>query len=509
MTTRRLTPSHDEVMHENANKAAVRAAAVDMGAGSGRVIVAELNDGKITLAEAHRFETPLIKDEATGCEAWDSDQIVANVREGLEKAEGLAPLDSVGCCTWGVDYVLLDERGLKVGPAVTYRDHRTEGMIEAVLARMPAEEIYRRTGIHFQPYNTLYQLAATAREHPDWLERARHLLFTPDYLHYALSGVIANEYTISTTSQLLDLETRDWDPELLAIAGVTRALMTKPVEPGTILGETRLERSGRTIKVAAPGGHDTASAVAAAPLESPDEAFLSSGTWSLMGVESLTPFTGADALRFNIGNEGGVCGRYRVLKNIMGLWLIQRVRKELGSPAFADLVTAAEQAPAWASLVDPDDPRFLNPSSMVGAIRAFAAEHGEPQPEGLGSIARCVFESLALEYARVKDELEILRGRPIVKVRIIGGGSQNGLLNRLTADACGVPVSAGPLETSSLGNACVQMMALGGISSLEEARAIVRASFPVTDIAPTGTVPAAARERFRRFTAEAPQTPSH
>ncbi len=376
-------------------------------------------------------------------------------------------------------------------------------MIAAVLARMPAEEIYRRTGIHFQRYNTLYQLAATAREHPEWLERARRLLFTPDYLHFALSGAIANEYTISTTSQLLNLETRDWDPDLMAMGGLTRPLMTKPAPPGTVISETRLKSSGRTIKVAAPGGHDTASAVAAAPLESRDEAFLSSGAWSLMGVESATPFTDANALRFNFGNEGGVCGRYRVLKNTMGLWLIRRVRKEMGSPDFVDLVAAAECARPWRTLINPDDPRFLNPPNMVEAVRAFAAERAEPIPEDLGAIARCVFESLALEYARVKDELTILRGRPIAKVRIIGGGSQNAFLNQLTADACGTPVSAGPLETSALGNACVQIMALGVIESLEEARAIVRNSFPVSDIVPMGTAPASARDRFRSFTESA------
>ncbi|MDR3493929.1 MAG: rhamnulokinase [Ancalomicrobiaceae bacterium] len=487
-------------MGETFGSRAVRVAAVDMGSSTGRVMAANLEDGRITLAEAHRFETPQFKDPATGYDVWDSAAIVAHIRDGLERAEAIAPLDSVGCETWGVDYVLLDGEGRQVGPSVAYRDHRTDGMIEAVTARMGRAEIYRRTGIHFQLYNTLYQLAATAREHPEWLDQARHLLFTPDYLHYALSGVISNEYTIATTSQLLNMQTRDWDPDLLKLAGLSRPLMQKPIEPGTILGEMRL-KSGRTIKVIAPGGHDTASAVAAAPLDGPDEAYLSSGTWSLMGIESEVPYTGADAFGFNIGNEGGVCGRYTVLKNIMGLWLIQRIRKELGSPDFASLVAAAEAAPAWGSLIEPDDQRFLNPSSMVETIAGYAREHGEPVPEGPGAMARCVFDSLALDYARVKGELEALRGTPITRVRIIGGGSQNALLNQLTADACEVPVSAGPVETSALGNACLQMMALGAISSLADARAIVRHSFAVKDIHPVATVPEAVRERFRRFTA--------
>jgi rhamnulokinase len=258
------------------------------------------------------------------------------------------------------------------------------------------------------------------------------------------------------------------------------------------------------VRVVAPGGHDTASAVAAAPLGGEDEAFLSSGTWSLMGLESRVPHADATARRFNLGNEGGVAGRYRLLKNMMGLWLIQRARKELGTPAFADLVAAAEAAPAWATLVDPDDPRFLNPDSMIATIRALAAANGEPVPETPGAIARCVFDSLALDYARVKGELEAVVGRPVARVRIIGGGSQNALLNQLTADACGVAVSAGPVETSALGNACLQMMALGAIDHLEAARSIVRASFEVAEVPPRAEVPAAARDRFRRIAAATP-----
>lgn len=472
-------------------------AAVDVGAGSGRVMLATFDGERIELAEAHRFETPLGVDPATGHDCWDSEAIVREIRLGIDKAEALAPIDSVGCDTWGVDYVLLDGDLRQVGLSVAYRDDRTAGLIDEVTAIMPAAEIYRRTGIHFQPYNTLYQLRATAKEHPDWLVAARHLLFTPDYLHFCLSGVIANEYSISTTSQLLSLATRDWDPDLLALAGVRPGLLKKPVEPGTVLGPMTGRDGRRPILVIAPGGHDTASAVAAAPLGGPDEAFLSSGTWSLMGLESPVPYVGDLARGFNIGNEGGVCGRYRVLKNLMGLWLIQRVRKEFGEPAFGDLVAAAAAAPAWTSLINPDDPRFLNPTSMTGTIRALAAEHGEPVPDGLGAVARTVFDSLALDYARVKGELETLAGRSLTHVRIIGGGSQNGLLNQLTADACGIPVSAGPVETSALGNAALQMMGLGAIGSLDEARGIVRRSFGVTEIAPSAIVPPGVRDRFR------------
>ena len=264
-------------------------------------------------------------------------------------------------------------------------------------------------------------------------------------------------------------------------------------------------REGRQpVLVIAPGGHDTASAVAAAPIGGADEAFLSSGTWSLMGVESPVPYVGERALGFNIGNEGGVCGRYRVLKNLMGLWLIQRVRKEFGEPAFGDLVAAAAEAPAWVTLINPDDPRFLNPASMTATIRSLAAEHGEPVPDGLGPVARAVFDSLALDYARVKGELETLTGRPLTHIRIIGGGAKNELLNQLTADACGIPVSAGPVETSALGNAALQMMGLGVIGSLDEARSIVRRSFGVTEVAPAAVVPDGVRDRFRLIVQKTP-----
>lgn len=478
-------------------KQRVHVAAVDVGAGSGRVMLASFDGDRIELTEAHRFETPLGVDSATGYDCWDSEAIVREIGEGIDRADAMAPIESVGCDTWGVDYVLLDEDLRQVGVSVAYRDDRTAGMIDEVTALMPAAEIYRRTGIHFQPYNTLYQLRATAKEHPEWLAAARHLLFTPDYLHFRLSGVVSNEFSISTTSQLLSLATRDWDLDLLDLAGVRPGLMKKPVEPGTILGPMIGREGRRPVLVIAPGGHDTASAVAAAPIGGGDEIFLSSGTWSLMGLESPVPYVGERALGFNIGNEGGVCGRYRVLKNLMGLWLIQRVRKEFGEPAFGDLVAAAAAAPAWATLVNPDDPRFLNPASMTATIRALAAEHGEPVPEGLGAVARTVFDSLALDYARVKDELEALTGRPMTHIRIIGGGSKNALLNQLTADACGIPVSAGPIETSALGNAALQMMGLGVIGSLDEARSIVRRSFGVTEIAPAAVVPDGVRDRFR------------
>ncbi|HUK65748.1 MAG TPA: rhamnulokinase [Anaeromyxobacteraceae bacterium] len=471
-------------------------AAIDLGAASGRVVVAIFDGDRISLEEAVRFEHPLLKDPVTGYQHWDVDHIESQVRAGIESAERSAPLESVGVDTWGVDYVLVDGQGKRVGLPVSYRDERTSGMIEEVTSKIPAAEIYRRTGIQFQRFNTLYQLAACSRKNPEWIEKARHLLLLPDYFHYRLCGAISNEYTEATTSQLVNLETRDWDEKLLAVAGVPRGLLTTPVEPGTLLGESQF-RSGRKVKVVAPGTHDTASAVAAIPLRGPQEAFLSSGTWSLMGIESEVPFADAKASRLNISNEGGVARRYRVLKNIVGLYLLQRIRQEFENPSHPAVVEAARASPAWRSLINPEDTELMNPPSMREAIRALCARTGQPEPHDLGSFARCALDSLALSYRRVKGDLEAVSGRRITRIRIVGGGSQNTLLNQLAADACEVPVTAGPVETSSLGNACVQLIALGALDSLADARALVERSFAVEEYHPAGKVPESALALFQ------------
>jgi rhamnulokinase len=368
--------------------------------------------------------------------------------------------------------------------------------MERVLSRMPREEVYRRTGIQFQPFNTLYQLAATAARQRPWLERARHLLMLPDYFHHRLGGALGNEYTNATTTQLFGVAKQDWDEELLELAGVSGELFSKAVEPGSIIGQTALA-DARSVKVIAPGSHDTASAVAAIPL-APAEAFLISGTWSLLGVESERPFVDEVALRCNLTNEGGVERRYRVLKNIAGLWLTQRIAQELGKPE-SELVASAASAPAWGSLIDPDDARFLNPASMITALHAYCVESGQEQPADEGALVRCALESLALSYRRTLDELQQLQGRPLVRVRVGGGGGKNSFLNQLTADACQLPVQVGPAESSLLGNGCVQLIGLGAFASLHEARAALRRSFDTREIEPRNSVPDAARERFARL----------
>lgn len=477
----------------------VTCAAIDLGASSGRVMLASLgSSGTLSLHEVHRFETPMLPAGQGLPLRWDLEAIIDQVRHGVAKADALAPLDSAGVDTWGVDYVLADEHGACVAPAVCYRDTRADGMMEAICAAMPRADIYRRTGIQFLPFNTLYQLAACTRQTPDWLRRARRLLMVPDYIHFRLSGVMANEYTNATTTQLFRLDGTGWDADLLHLAGVPAGLMGPVVEPGTVLANIPAPADpSRRLAIIAPATHDTASAVAAVPLESEDEAYISSGTWSLMGIESRTPLADAAALTMNMSNEGGVERRYRVLKNIMGLWLVQRIRKELDGSGHGDLVQAAAAAEPWGSIINPEDLRFLNPASMVDAICGFCVETGQTVPEGKGALARCIFDSLSLSYRRVKEELEALRGRALRRIRIVGGGSQNVLLNQLCADACQIPVSAGPVETSVLGNGCVQMIALGRLSGLDEARAAIRRSFDMAEFHPHDPVPDPVWARFQ------------
>jgi rhamnulokinase len=483
--------------------AAVTCAAVDLGATSCRVFTARTDGDRISLRETVRFETPLVRD-ASGYQCWDLDVVEAHVRDGLAASQRSVPLASVGVDSWAVDFVLLDGASQQTAPAVSYRDPRTQGVMADALARMPASEIYRRTGIQFQPFNTLYQLAATAAQQPAWIARARRLLLLPDYFHFRLSGVAANEYTNATTTQLWDIRANDWDDDLLALAGISRALVSRPVTPGTVLGEmVSPSGGGGALKVIAPATHDTASSVAAIPLDGEDEAFISSGTWSLMGIESRTPFTCDAARRLNLTNEGGVERRYRVLKNITGLWIVERLRKELGE-RHDRLVEAARAAAPWRSLIDPHDPRFFNPPSMVRAIAAFCAATGQPRPETAGAFARTVFESLALSYRTVAGELASLRGRPVSRIHIVGGGSQNRFLNQLAADACEVPVRAGPVETSALGNACVQLLGLGVVPSLDAVRALIRRSFPARDYTPRTPVPDDSLQRFGALRARAP-----
>jgi len=458
-----------------------------------------LRAGKIELTELSRFSTPEVTDGKSKYQRWDVDAIEARIREGLQQCT--EPIASVGVDSWAVDYVLLDANKQRVGEVVCYRDARTEGMMDLVQSRRSKTEIYQRTGIQFQRFNTIYQVAACAEQEQGWLGEARHLLMIPDYLHFRLCGVLANEYTNATTTQMLNTQ-GEWDTALLKAAGMERCLMGAPVASGTILGEVK---SGRKtprvapIQVIVPATHDTASAVAGAPLESIDEAYISSGTWSLMGIESGTPFVSEEAMRMNFTNEGGVERRFRVLKNIMGMWPLQRICKEAGNPSVEGLVAEAKLQRAWQSVVNLDDEAFLNPASMTEAIQGYCRSTGQAAPKSEAELARCIFDSLALSYRNVKEQLEELRGAALTRIRIIGGGCRNELLNQLCADTCQLPVSAGPIEASALGNLCVQMIAMSEIANLDEARALIRNSFPVQEYKPESSVPAAVLTKFLRL----------
>ena len=460
-------------------------AAIDVGASSGRVILSGFDavTRKLELQEVHRFENRAVAREGHDC--WNFEQILAEIVDGLTRIEqrGIA-LESIGVDTWAVDFVLLDRAGEPLGQTVSYRDHRTDGVMEQVHAKIAREDIYARTGIQFLQFNTLYQLQALINENPPWLAQVDKLLLIPDYLHYRLCGQLSCEYTNATSTQLLNIETGQWDQKLLECVGVPPSWFLPPIQPGTVIGHWTSPH-GRTVKVIAPATHDTGSAVAAAPLTNAQTAYISSGTWSLMGLESRTPLKQPQALAFNITNEGGVEGTFRVLKNIMGLWLLQRVRNELSDCSFADLVEAAKVAPAGAFLVDPNDSGFLNPPSMINAIQRFCQHSGQGTPATPGELARCIFESLALLYRQTMAELEQVAGLKIDLIQIVGGGSNNTFLNQLTADFCQVPVATGPVEASALGNVCYQLKGLGLLENLDEVRQLIRQKFVTGSFQPS------------------------
>ncbi len=457
---------------------------IDLGASSGRVMLGryQSDDRSISLQEVTRFRNHLVSIDGHDC--WDIDGLEHAIRQGLQQLDqqGVTP-DSIGIDTWGVDYLLLDSEGRRVGLPVAYRDGRTHGLMQQAQHEMGTQWLYQRTGIQFLPFNTLYQLRAFSQRHPELLERVAHALLIPDYLYYRLTGQLNWEYTNATTSQLLNIHSGDWDPELLAWAGAKAAWFGHPTAPGNTVGHWRMA-SGVQVPVIAVATHDTASAVLATPLQDQHAAYLSSGTWSLMGFESRHPCTGAAAQAANITNEGGVEGRYRVLKNIMGLWLLQRVCEELNITDLCQLVEQAAAQPGCRSLINPNHPRFINPVAMVAEIQQACVEQGMPTPHSPPALARCIFDSLALLYRQVLGELQTLRGQPFSHLHIVGGGSQNPLLNQLCADACGIPLSTGPIEASTLGNIGSQLIALGEVADVATFRLLVADNFPQQTFSP-------------------------
>jgi len=461
--------------------------AVDLGASSGRTMLASFDCEQQTLSlrEIHRFANSLVKRD--GFDTWDVDALETEIRTGLDKVckEGIH-INSIGIDTWGVDYVLLNSEGNRVGLPVSYRDNRTQGVMAQAVKQLGKTEIYKRSGVQFLSFNTLYQLRALLEQQSSQVTDVSHALLIPDYFCYQLTGNLNWEYTNATTTQLINIETHDWDNTLLDWAGVPHSWFSTPTQPGNVIGHWNSPQ-GQPIPVIAVASHDTASAVIAAPLLDKDAAYLSSGTWSLMGFESQTPYTCDQALSANITNEGGAEGRYRVLKNIMGLWLLQRVLKEHNISDLSGLIAETEQLTACRFLINPNDDRFINPLSMSDEIASACRETEQTVPLSPAELARCIFDSLALLYADVLNELASLRGVPFSQLHIVGGGCQNPLLNQLCADACGIKVIAGPVEASTLGNIGMQLMAQGEFSDINHFRQQVTNNEKLTTFTPNSS----------------------
>ncbi len=463
-------------------------AAIDLGASSGRVMLARFDDKHLTLEEAHRFPNGPVR--VNDHLHWDVLRLFEEIKTGLAKAAKVAPLGSLGLDTWGVDFALLDRDDNLINNPFHYRDPHTNGLLEKAFEIVPQEEIFGRTGIQFMQINSLFQLLAMKGSAA--LENAAAFLMIPDLFNFWLTGVKANEYSNATTTQFYNPITRGYDLDLLESLGLPNQIFPEIVPSGTNLGSllpTVAEETGLTqIPVIAPACHDTGSAVAAVPIENPRAAYISSGTWSLVGVEVPEPVITSQSLNYNFTNEGGVNGTIRLLKNVTGLWLVQecqRVWAAKGQDYTWDQITAlANGATPFGPLVDPDHIDFLSPIDMPGAIQNFCTRTDQQPPESPAAILRGIFESLALKYRWVLACLEEMLGCELEVIHIIGGGSRNGLLCQLTADATGKPVIAGPVEATALGNALVQAISLGYIDSLAEGRRLVAKSFPMQTYQP-------------------------
>lgn len=477
--------------------------AFDLGAESGRAILAQFQSGILSVREVYRFPNEPV--QCQGNLRWDILRLFHEMRRALD-ASALPKLESIGIDAWGVDYALLGERGNLLENPYHYRDARTEGMIDKVCAHVSREKIYSITGIQFLPFNTLFQFYAASLATPRLLDAADALVTIPDLLNYWLSGNLVSEYTNATTTQFVDARTGTWAVGLLEELNLPARLLKPIVQPGTIIGrlQANVSRSLAGIPIVAPACHDTGSAVAALS-GSGKSAFLSSGTWSLLGAELQAPVITPKACDLNFTNEGGVCGTIRLLKNIGGLWLLQSCRKYWqasgNSYSYEELMNAAADEPVqFSSLFDPDHAGFLNPDNMVFAIAEYCRRTGQPAPSSPAAYTRAILESLAFKYRYVLESLEDLTGIQFEEIQIMGGGSKNYLLNQFTADATGKPVISGPAEATALGNIAMQLLATGAVSSLAEARQIIDRSFPVERFLPSAPDSLdVAYQRFREY----------
>lgn len=459
--------------------------AIDIGASSGRLMLGSWNGERFELTELHRFPNESVS--VNGHMHWDVLRLWHEIKMGLRSYTQNHNEDLAGISvdTWGVDYGLLDKAGNLLSNPYHYRDHRMDGLVEEGFKQLSKSETYAKTGIQFMQINTIYQLYSMVKNNDPQLDLADTLLMMPDLFHYWLSGEKVVEYSDASTSQLLNAKTRTWDKELLECFNIPTRIFPDLVSPGTVIGQLQEQLVSelgfdRAVPIIATGSHDTANAIAAIPYLDEASVYISSGTWSLMGVEIAEPILSEQALNYNFTNEGGVENTIRFLKNIMGLWLLQESRRQWQSEgqdySWSELLDLAEQASPFVSLIDPDAAPFLGHGDMPQAIREYCQQSKQPVPESVGAIIRCCLESLALRYRWVIEALEELTGNPITTIRIVGGGSQNKVLNQFTADACQRTVITGPVEATALGNVMMQAIATGHIKTLDAGRKAIAAS---------------------------------
>lgn len=461
--------------------------AVDIGASSGRLIASYLENGQLKLNEIHRFENRIVRKDDQFC--WELDRLFLEIKKGIKKCQGkdLKP-ESIGIDTWAVDFILLDENEKPLTNSVAYRDPRTDGMMDEVFKIIMKERLYLETGIQFQKFNTIYQLYSIKQNNPEILDKAASFLMIPDYFNYLLTGKKANEYTNATSTQLVNAFTKKWDDEILDQLGIKKEIFQEIHNPKTVLGtlkEDLVEEFGFDMKVILPATHDTGSAVISVP-ELDETIYISSGTWSLIGVENYFPICVTKALDYNFTNEGGIDYRYRFLKNIMGLWMIQEVKRNYQDQySFAELVDLARQVQDFTSTVSVDDSRFLKPENMIEEIQRYCQETNQAIPTTPGEVAKCVYDSLVCSYQQAINQIEEIFERKFEKINVIGGGCQNEMLNQLIADTTKKVVYAGPVEATAIGNIVSQLMAVGEIEDINKARTIIKHSFEVKKFSPS------------------------
>lgn len=453
--------------------------AFDFGASSGRAIIGSFDNGKISLQEVHRFSNDPVK--VNGTLYWDVLRLLHEIKQGIVKAKMAGGFDSIGIDTWGVDFGLIDKDGRLLENPVHYRDPRTAGLVEEAFKTVPKEKLYKITGIQFMELNTLFQLISLRRQRPELLERADKMLFMPDLLAYFLTGKMCAEYSIASTSQLIDIENRTWSKELLEAFDIPESLFAPLVQPGTVLGELTDEICEELgvdkVPVISVCGHDTQSAITAVPCPEGDFAFLSSGTWSLFGTELKTPIVDETSLKINITNEGGVDGTIGLLKNIIGLWLIQESRRQWQREgqdySYAELEKLALKEEPFKCFIDPDAPEFTPQGNIPRRVQEFCEKTGQYVPQSVGEIMRCIYESLAMKYRLTFEKLCDCTNKDYPVIHVIGGGTKDGLLCQMTANSCDRTVKAGPIEATVMGNVAVQFMSDGTIKDVAHARQAV------------------------------------